>query len=111
MSSRFDEDVFAPSLQHEAPVVARAKGERPWRLSSQFYVGFFGGALAVSALAWLNAERLDAPPDPRRWIALLGVLGVVASVVVSYALYGNDYGRGARIGFRVGGVIIAGAVS
>jgi drug/metabolite transporter (DMT)-like permease len=103
------EDLFAPSLQGEARVEPLTAGERPWQLSSQFYVAFFGGALAVTAIAWLNAKRLRAPAETQRWILMLGGLGVVASVVVSYVLYGNDFGSATRIGYRVVAVLLAGA--
>lgn len=80
-------------------------GGRPWRLTSQFYVAFFGGALAVTALAWLNAGRLGATREVKRWILVAGTVGVVASVVVSYIFSGDDYGSAARIGYRVVGVV------
>jgi hypothetical protein len=103
------EDLFAPSLQEEGRVEPLAAGERPWQLSSQFYVAFFGGALAVTAIAWLNAKRLRATEETQRWILILGALGVVASVVVSYLLYGNNFGSATRIGYRVVAVLLAGA--
>ena len=109
MKLRADDDLFAPSLQDEARIEPLTEGERPWHLSSQFYVAFIGGALAVTAIAWLNAKRLRAPGETRRWILILGALGVVASVVVSYVLYGNDFGSATRIGYRVVAVLLAGA--
>jgi hypothetical protein len=107
---RSADDFLTPSLQDAAPVRALGRGERPWRLSSQLYVGFFGGALAVAALAWVNARRLGASRQTQWWIVGVGVVGVVASVVVSYLLYGDDLGRSARIGYRVVGVLAAGAL-
>jgi drug/metabolite transporter (DMT)-like permease len=104
---RADDDLFAPSLQDEARVEALPEGERPWHLSSQFYVAFFGGALAVAAIAWLNAKRLRAPAETRRWILILGGLGIVASVVASYVLYGSDYSSATRLGYRVVAVLLA----
>lgn len=62
-----DDDLFAPSLQHHAGTAAR----RPWRLGSQFWVAFFGGPLAVGAIAWLNAGRLGLPAPRRRAIVAL----------------------------------------
>jgi hypothetical protein len=103
------EDLFAPSLQGEARVEPLTEGERPWQLSSQFYVAFIGGALAVTAIAWLNAKRLRASSETQRWILVLGALGVVASVVVSYLLYGDNFGSATRIGYRVVAVLLAGA--
>ena len=103
------EDLFAPSLQGEARVEPLTEGERPWQISSQFYVAFIGGALAVTAIAWLNAKRLRASSETQRWILVLGALGVVASVVVSYLLYGDNFGSATRIGYRVVAVLLAGA--
>jgi hypothetical protein len=96
------DDLLRPSLQD---VRSPAEGGRPWRLTSQFYVAFFGGALAVTALAWLNAGRLGAAREVKRWILVSGLIGVVASVVVSYIFFGDDYGSAARIGYRVVGVV------
>jgi hypothetical protein len=96
------DDLLRPSLQDVRNLPA---GGRPWRLSSQFYVAFFGGALAVTALAWLNAVRLGATRDTRRWILVTGTVGVVVSIVVSYIFFGDDYGSAARIGYRVVGVV------
>ena len=87
-----------------------AKGERPWRLGSQLYVGFFGGALAVAAIAWENSRRVGAPRETQKWIVIVGALGVVASVIVSYMLYGNDFGSAARLGYRIVGVLTFGVL-
>lgn len=103
------DDLFTPSLQHAPRVRALPRGDRPWRLGSQLYVGFFGGALAVAAVAWENSRRLGAPAETRRFVVVLGVLGVAASVVVAYLLYGKGLG-GVRVGYRVVGVLAFGAL-
>jgi hypothetical protein len=36
----------------------RPAKDKPWRLGSQVYVAFFGGAFAVGAIGFLNAVRL-----------------------------------------------------
>ena len=105
-----DEELLAPSLQEHAPVRALRRGERPWRLGSQFYIAFFGGALAVTAIAWLNARRLGASRDTERWILILGALGVLVSIVASYLLYGGDFSSASRIGYRIVGVVLFGAL-
>jgi hypothetical protein len=110
MRRRLDDDLLRPSLQDVAPIRALEPGDRPWRLGSMFYVAFFGGALAVAALAWENSRRLGTPPDRRRWVFWLGVAGVVASIVVSYLLYGNDYSSAARLGYRLVGALTFGAL-
>jgi hypothetical protein len=96
------DDLLRPTLQD---VRSPAAGRRPWRLAPQFYVAFFGGALAVTALAWLNAGRLGATREAKRWILVAGTAGVVASIVVSYIFFGDDYASAARIGYRVVGVV------
>lgn len=101
MTNRTD-DLLRPSLQD---VRSPPAGGRPWRLSSQFYVAFFGGALAVTALAWLNAARLGATRETNRWILVTGTVGVLVSIVVSYIFFGNDYGSAARLAYRVVGVV------
>jgi hypothetical protein len=104
------DDLLAPSLQGEARVEPLTAGRRPWQLTSQFYVAFFGGALAVAAIAWVNAQRLRAPRETQRWILVLGGLGVLASVIVSYLLYGSDFRRATRFGYRIVAVLLAGAL-
>jgi hypothetical protein len=104
------DDLFAPSLQDVATVRPLDEGERPWRLGPQFYVGFFGGALAVAALAWVNARRLGASRDVERRIVVVGVVGVVASVVVSYVLFGQGASQGVHVAYRIVGVLAAGAL-
>jgi hypothetical protein len=53
---------------------------RPWAMSSQFWVAFLGGILAVTAVAWLNAGRLNVNPRRRRWIAIIGTAALVANL-------------------------------
>lgn len=55
---------------------------RPWRLMSQTYVAFFGGVIAVTVIAFLNARRLGVPLDKRRLILVIGGLGLVLAAVV-----------------------------
>jgi len=102
--------LLTPSLQATEPIRALPPGRRPWHISSLFYPAFFGGALAVAALAWENSVRLGTPASTRRWIAIFGISGIVASVVASYVLYGNDYGQAARLGYRVVGAVTFGVL-
>ena len=72
----------------------------PWRLGSQVYVAFFGGALAVTAIAILNARRLRMP-DRTAWaMAAVGVIGL-AGAVAAAAAFGGTGGSSARIPARV----------
>jgi hypothetical protein len=66
----------------------RRTGYRPWRLQSQIYVAFFGGALAVGAIAVANAFMLGM--SRRKQLAIAGVaLLAEAALVVAIALTGT----------------------
>ena len=98
------DDLLQPTL---AGHQARPPVDKPWRLSSQVYVGFFGGALAVGAIGALNARTLHMPA--RAIAAVLGIalaaeaalLAVVAgtdieevrilSIVAGLAAFGGAY--------------------
>lgn len=96
------DDLFQPSLRGVARK-PREEGNRPWRLGSQFYVAFFGGPLAVAAIAWFNSERLGMPTSARRWIPVVGLAGLVASVVAAVAA-DTDFGGAQRLIVRISGV-------
>jgi hypothetical protein len=57
----------------------------PWRLLGQTYVAFFGGAIATTVIAVLNARRLGMPARGRAILIALGVAGLV--VVIAVALW------------------------
>jgi hypothetical protein len=100
MTVEHDDDLFAPALAGKRRRVI-PKGERPWRLSSQLYVAFFGGALAVTAIAWLNARRLGVAGTKLRLIPLIGLAGLVATVAVVEIFGGGEIGSSQRILARV----------
>jgi len=102
------DDLFTPSLRGVVRK-PRTEGSRPWRLGSQFYVAFLGGALAVAAIAWFNSERLGMRPSTRRWIPVIGIAGCIASVLAAVAT-GADLGGAQRLAVRVGGVATFGAL-
>jgi anti-sigma factor RsiW len=79
--------------------------ERPWRLHSQFWVAFFGGALAVSVIASLNSRRLGVAGDSRRWIPVIAVLGLGSAALLAVLLVTSGIGSGARLANQVGGVV------
>lgn len=98
-----DEDLFAPSLtqseRRELP-----PGQKPWRLSSQFYVAFFGGPLAVGAIAYLNGKRLGLPQARRAAIVGLGIAGFVAALVAGAVLLDSGGDRTPRLTLAVAGI-------
>lgn len=99
MSSR-DDDLYAPTLGRVEPL---EEGERPWRLNSQLWVGFFGGALAVTAIALLNGRRLGLERGRLGAIAGIGLAALVGGLVVSAAF--NLSGGLFRIDSRATGVV------
>jgi len=74
---------------------------RPWRLMSQTYVAFFGGVIASTIIASLNARRLGVDVAKRRLILLIGAGGLVAVIAAFSLLDGDDLTSGLRVGVRV----------
>jgi hypothetical protein len=72
---------------------------RPWRSMSQTYVAFFGGVIATTVIAFLNARRLGVGPDKRRLILALGAAGMVLSAAV-IRLLATDDSSGLRVAIR-----------
>ncbi len=100
------DNLLRPTLQDQ-----RRTGERPWRVESQVYVGFFGGPLAIGAIAFLNSERLGVPGNGRVRIAaitatvlLLGLVAVYA-IVDAGILTAEDGVGGLRLVNGIGGVV------
>lgn len=79
---------------------------RPWRLMSQTYVAFFGGVLASTAVAYLNAGRLGVDAAKRRLILLTGLVSLLVVIGVFVLLY-DDLGvtSGLRVSIRVVAVL------
>lgn len=59
---------------------------RPWRLLSQSYVAFFGGVIAATVIASLNARRLGVDAAKRRLILVIGGIGFVVAAAVFIVL-------------------------
>ncbi|MEU8224222.1 hypothetical protein [Kribbella sp. NPDC048915] len=79
---------------------------RPWRLMSQTYVAFFGGVIACTVVAFLNARRLGVDAAKRRLILLTGLVGLFLVTGVFLLLYGDgDLTSGVRVGIRVVAVL------
>lgn len=90
------------------PTVAEAPRRRlPWRVTSQFWVAFFGGIPAVTAIAFLNARRLGSSARRQQWIVVAGLAAMAAFVALYAWLRGTDDGaRTMRIASRVLAVVL-----
>ena len=88
------------------PVLAGHQRTRykPWRLQSQIYVGFFGGALAVGAIAFANAVMLGMSIRARAAIVAL-VLAVEAAMLTVVAL--TETGA-IRLALPIAGLLVYG---
>ena len=74
------DDLLQPTLaDHEGTKY------RPFRLSSQVYVAFFGGALAVGAIGCVNAVFLGMPNRARVAIVALALAAEGALVALAAA--------------------------
>jgi len=75
---------------------------RPWRLMSQAYVAFFGGVIATTVIATVNARRLGVPASGRRLILLAGGIGLVLAAI-SLVLLTDELtaSSGTRVAIRV----------
>ena len=100
-----EEDLFAPSLQGDAPARVKAL---PWRVTSQFWPAFFGGSLAVGALAWMNGRRLGLSPERQRWIAISTLMAFALSVglIAYFVTLPRDLRVWARRGVQAVGVAL-----
>jgi hypothetical protein len=95
------EDLLQPVLAgHER----RPVDFKPWRLQSQIYVGFFGGALAVGGIAFFNAIMLGVPVRAR--VAIVA-LALAAEAVMLTAVALTETGI-LRLGGVVAGVVVYG---
>lgn len=72
-----DADLFQPSISADRHYL-----ERPWNPASNFYVAFFGGVIAATAIAYLNAVRLHVEHLRPRIVAV-GLAGVVVALVIA----------------------------
>lgn len=91
------DDLLTPTLTGQrAP---QREGGLPWRLGSQVYVAFFGGVMAVTAIAYYNARRLGLKGKALALILVTGAVGLVAALV-AVGLIGGE-GSAARLPARV----------
>ena len=79
-------NLFRPSLQGREGV-GQLPLQRPWRLSSQFYVAFIGGILALTGIAYLNGKRLGLSDVRLRIIVALGIaVTLISLAALSYGI-------------------------
>ncbi|HET8775209.1 MAG TPA: hypothetical protein VFP80_15520 [Thermoanaerobaculia bacterium] len=90
------------------PTVADAPKRRlPWRVSSQFWVAFFGGIPAVTGIAFLNARRLGSSARRQQWILVAGLVAMAAFLALFAWLRETDDGaRTLRLVARVLAVVL-----
>jgi len=93
-AARADEELLAPTLGHRR--AAPTGSDRPWRLGSQVYVAFFGGAIAVTPIAIMNGLKLGIRRDRLVLMALAGILGLVGTLVLA-ATWGDRSGLSAIV--------------
>jgi hypothetical protein len=95
------DELLRPTIGADVDVTVR-----PWRLMSQAYVAFFGGVIAVTVIAWLNARRLGVPARGRRQILGSGLGGFLLVALVLELLTGEvTVAPGMRIVIRVIAVV------
>lgn len=69
------------------PTVEPAPQRRlPWRVSSQFWVAFFGGVPAVTVIAFLNARRLGTSTRKQGIMLFAGVVACLGYVALAVGL-------------------------
>jgi len=104
--SSVPDHLLRPSVPDQA-----APSRPPWRLGSQVYVAFFGGAAGAAIIALLNGARLGITTRQRWMIVALGAAGLLASaMVVSAVGVGADGSQAARVLGRVIGVVAWGGM-
>ena len=75
--------LFEPTVQDHAPRRLEAERDRPWRLQSQGYVAFFGGPLAITAIAMISSSKLGLPRPERLKILAAGIAGFVIALALA----------------------------
>jgi hypothetical protein len=102
------DDLLRPTITPSA-----ATTEQPWDPRSQFYVAFFGGLVAVTAIAFLNGRRLRLPASRIRSILLVGGAGLAAALALAAVMpledeagtFVNEGSRNIRLAGRVVAVL------
>lgn len=95
------QELFTPSISRAA-----FSGPPPWRVTSQFWVYFFGGVLAGGVIAYLNAGRLGVTQRARQAIAALTGVGLVLTLVAAAVIPTEESSSGVRLATRVIALVI-----
>jgi hypothetical protein len=91
------------------PTVTPVERRRlPWRVSSQFWVAFFGGIPAVTVIAFLNARRLGSTARKQVWIVVAGIAAAVVFLALAAWIQTLDGGSRpmGRIAGRALGIVL-----
>jgi hypothetical protein len=102
------DDLLQPTIPPAPPAT-----ERPWDPRSQFYVAFFGGLVAVTAIAFINGRRLRLPASRLRSILLIGGAGLAIALTLAAVMpveddagtFVNEGSRNIRLAGRVVAVL------
>ncbi|TWD84297.1 hypothetical protein FB561_5472 [Kribbella amoyensis] len=80
---------------------------RPWRQLSQAYVAFFGGVIASTVIAFVNARRLGVDRAKQRLILLVGTGSLIVAIAVATLLTDHSTGTSTGSGLRLATRIVA----
>ena len=100
-AGEFPQELFTPSIDRAA-----LAGPPPWRVSSQFWVYFFGGVLSGGVIAYLNAKRLGVTGRPLHGIAALTAVGLVLSLLAAAVISTEESSSGVRLATRVVALVV-----
>ena len=93
----FSSNLFEPSLQQtNEPIYKHGK---PWKPYSQIWVAFFGGTLALGAIAYLNGRRLAMTQSKQLQMIAIIIMGIFVTFIGSFLL--AQYGLTERIHLRL----------
>ncbi|WP_319463317.1 hypothetical protein [Micromonospora sp. RTP1Z1] len=87
------DDLLAPTITP----AAYAERRPPWRPGSLIYPAVFGGALAATVLALVNARRLRLPTGATLAIVGTGLAALVARLAITVALLDGHTSGPARL--------------
>ncbi|MBM0225359.1 MULTISPECIES: hypothetical protein [Micromonospora] len=96
------DDLFTPTITP----AAYAEGRPPWRPGSLVYPAVFGGALAATVLALVNARRLRLPVGAVLAIVGTGLAALVARLAITVVLLDGHTSGPARLVGALSGVLV-----